>query len=860
MVDRQTGKIALIDPARLGRYESVTYGVGMVHAFANAGLIQGKRSAIVIDTSSSIGATQTMLAIRSHCDLPLKAIIYTHGHLDHVTGVQAFLDDSRERGEPRPEIWGHERVLARFDRYERLQGWIEHVNQRQFAQQALLGSAQLTLVRPDHTYTDFARLDLDGEPVELHHASAETDDATWVWLPERQVAFIGDLLLYSLPNTGNPNKVQRDTLGWAEALERIAAKEPRFVIPGHLGALPAEVSHEMLRETARALRYLHDAVVDRLNAGLWPDEIVAEQIRLPADLAAKPYLNERYGCCDFVVRDVLRQYAGWWGGSPADLTPSSRRERAADWLEMVEPDRVRDRVRQLLSAGASRRAMPFAVMLADAPQATESDRAQLAEVLEAVAEQEPSYIVRSLMKQEAALARNPVPPETRRKVTPTPTTNGSASAKTRILTAKDARMKDHAAPAAGDWRPHRIPLMRLINFFGRIGRAVGLGRPLSSEAILRSARRRTRLQNFGDDRFLDGLDRLCEAFNRTARLEPFGALLVKETLVRLAANRLTIEDWYARHPEIADSPIRKPLFVLGLPRTGTTLLYNLLAQDPHARPLMTWETLFPAPDPLLHGGTSDPRRVQTRRGIRLIQRIAPQMQQIHHVDPDGPEECTWLLNNTFMSPGFSMDGHVPDYLDWLVRRTDDELIPAYRDYRRQLQLVAWGSPEDKHWLNKSPLHLNGIGAMLQVFPDGCFVQTHRDPAAVIPSTCSLVAVMRGRCTAAIDPKQLGPVIAPKLSAGLTKAMAARERAPERMFDVRYPDLVQDPLGTVAKVYEHFGYDLSPEMQSRMERWLREHAQNKHGAHKYSLEDFGLNPERIDELFGEYARTVGVAKP
>jgi len=414
-----------------------------------------------------------------------------------------------------------------------------------------------------------------------------------------------------------------------------------------------------------------------------------------------------------------------------------------------------------------------------------------------------------------------------------------------------------SSPVNPAQRPYRNLAMRLVNGCGRMLWACGLKRRLDPDAILSAAKRRTGFAKFGDERFLEGLRRLCDSFERTADLNPLGMILVRERLVQYSINRLKLEDHFLKHPETADAPMRKPLFVIGLPRTGTTLLYNLLSQDPHCRPLMTWETLYPGPDPLLHGETVDPRRRLTRRSLRFIRGIMPQMKHIHPVDPDGREECTWLLNNTFMTPGFVMDGQVDDYLDWILAKTPAELLPVYRDYRRQFQMIGWGDTTDRHWITKSPLHLSGIGAMLEVFPDGCFVQTHREPANVIPSACSLVAVMWGKNSDAVDPHTLGPKVAGLMSQMLDHALAARQQSPERICDIRFGDLVKDPLGTVRLIYERFGYELSDEFQHRMERWMQDNPQHKHGVHRYSPEQFGLTSAGIDAQFGDYARLMGV---
>ncbi len=256
--------------------------------------------------------------------------------------------------------------------------------------------ADKSFTLPDLTFRDMQLLELEREPLELRHAMGETDDAAWVWMPRRQLAMVGDLIISSLPNTGNPNKVQRYTLEWAEALERIAARKPRIVLPGHGPAFRGEdVCHELLSETARALRIIHDEVVARLNRGQWPVDIVEAGIKLPDELAAKSFLRPLYGCVPFVVRDVIRRYAGWWSGQPSQMFPALRSEVAAEILGLCGRDQMLARARTLKDGGQLKPALAVAEMALDA-NASDADAIALnAEILEAMAAAEASFIARN---------------------------------------------------------------------------------------------------------------------------------------------------------------------------------------------------------------------------------------------------------------------------------------------------------------------------------------------------------------------------------------------------------------------------------------------------------------------------------
>ena len=393
----------IIHPEKIGTSERIVDGVAMIHSFANVGLVYGRGGVLVVDVSARMMVGQALRELRELTSEPIQHIVYTHGHVDHTGGTRALIEDAEQRGHPRPKIWAHERVARRFERYAKTWAWNNEVNRRQFGMPRGAEVFPTELLAPDEVYRDTVDFELAGERVELHHAEAETDDATWVWLPERRTALVGDLVIHSIPNTGNPNKPQRYTLGWAEALEAIAAKQPLHVIPGHGSPISGERALEILVETARALRYLHDAVVERLNRGMWPDAIVDAQITLPSELASKPYLQPLYGAPEFIIRDVLRAYAGWWGGDPAELMPVPKRTVAQDLWALMERSEVISRARELAIA-EPRRALHLAMLLERADPNDAEARALVIEILDVLAEGETSFIARNFYRA-AALER-----------------------------------------------------------------------------------------------------------------------------------------------------------------------------------------------------------------------------------------------------------------------------------------------------------------------------------------------------------------------------------------------------------------------------------------------------------------------
>ena len=383
----------------MGQLEVIEPGLAMFHGFANVAFAYGRGDMIAVDTSSRQMGARAIEAIRKVTDEPVTLIVYTHGHADHAFGTAAFIKDAAVRGYPRPRIWAHEDVTGRFRRYALTEAWQGHINRLQFAIDTPPGMfSREAHIEPDLYYRGSQMLELMGEAIELHHAMGETDDATWVWMPLRRAAMVGDLIVSSLPNTGNPNKVQRYTLEWAQALERIAARKPRYVLPGHGPAYRGEETcQEVLIETARALRFIHDEVLKRLNAGQWPIEIVEANIKLPPELASKPFLAPIYGCTPFVIRDVIRRYAGWWSGEPSQLFPARRTDHANDIIALCGREALLKRASELKESGELKRALALAEILADAAPEDSQAISLNADILNAMAAAEPSFIARNLL-------------------------------------------------------------------------------------------------------------------------------------------------------------------------------------------------------------------------------------------------------------------------------------------------------------------------------------------------------------------------------------------------------------------------------------------------------------------------------
>ncbi len=402
------------------------------------------------------------------------------------------------------------------------------------------------------------------------------------------------------------------------------------------------------------------------------------------------------------------------------------------------------------------------------------------------------------------------------------------------------------------WVPWPV---RTFNAAGRKKTALGFdgGTRLDVDELLTTARRHTGLDDFAaSDTIYEGLATLVDDYRNDETLTPFGRNMLRKVLLRNLSSRLRIVDRLYAEPEITRQQISRPLFVIGLPRTGTTLLFNLLAQDPAARPLMGWEAAFPLEPGSRLVPKEQPRKLVYRALVKSIDYFQPTFQQIHFVDPTGPEECIPLLNRTFVSWAYTF-WNAPGYAEWLWNELGSETyLEAYRFYRSQLQLLQ-SARRGGYWLLKSPAHIYSIESLLEVLPDAAIVQTHRDLKKVAPSAVSLFAVGRDLLyDDTVAETDLGRMWVGNAERLLDHLIAVRNRLPaDRIVDVQYEDLVQHPVETVRRIHDHFGYATSPEMEAGMTNHLSANPKHKRGLHEYSLEQFGIDEAELDDAAQSY---------
>lgn len=398
---------------------------------------------------------------------------------------------------------------------------------------------------------------------------------------------------------------------------------------------------------------------------------------------------------------------------------------------------------------------------------------------------------------------------------------------------------------------YRLKLVRLANRTAQLlGADTAPGLQFDRNSLLGLARKRTGLDDFGDDAFLEPLDRLLDALQSEARLNFIGRLALREDVVHTLSARLKIEAAFKQSPEHADVAIRAPIFVTGLPRSGTTLMHNLLAQDPAHRFASGWEVMYPVPAPGDSPDQNDPRVGRAQKRMQQLYWLAPDFKVIHPLDASQPQECISIMAHAFMSDVFPTTCHVPAYQRWL---DDIDMQPAYQYHRRFLQYLQAGTG-GVQWVLKAPAHLFSLAALLEAYPDARIVMMHRDPAQVLPSLANLTRVLRRAFSDEVEPAQIGREELDRWSSAIDRALsvlACRRDRSANVLHIQYEDLASRPMETLDRLYAGIGLELSDTARQAMQSFLLQNPKNKYGRHRYTLEQFGLQEQRIRDRFATY---------
>jgi hypothetical protein len=365
------------------------------------------------------------------------------------------------------------------------------------------------------------------------------------------------------------------------------------------------------------------------------------------------------------------------------------------------------------------------------------------------------------------------------------------------------------------------------------------------------ARAATGLDDFGSSYYRDGLERTIAGLNAEADLNELGQVIQHATISNALIQRLRIEETYKQHPEIGDEVIEGPVVVIGLPRTGTTALSQLVANDPQFRSLRMWESQACTPPPEAATERSDPRIAQAAEGIAMIDSMFPEFKTMLSSEPEAATECQDLMGMSFRTYHFDGVVRVPSYIEWLLTC---DMRETYEYHKRVLKLLQWHCKPNL-WHLRTPVHMFALDAFVEAYPDAKFLWSHRDPAKVLGSVCSLIQYVRSWSSDRRDPEELGAEQLAWWALGMTRAMEFRKKfGDDRFVDVSFADLQTDSVATVANSYERLGLTFGDAARAKVQQWADDHKPGHRGAHNYELSDFGLTTEQVHEAFGEYLTT------
>jgi hypothetical protein len=377
-------------------------------------------------------------------------------------------------------------------------------------------------------------------------------------------------------------------------------------------------------------------------------------------------------------------------------------------------------------------------------------------------------------------------------------------------------------------------------------------RQFDAGALLAEAHERTGgLEDLGDGPFLEGLRRFADSLNRDAKLNDVGRYMAKERALLHTVNRLRYTDDRKRYPAIADVTVEKPVFIIGLPRTGTTILHDILDQDPANRAPLTWELMFPSPPPTTEAAATDPRIAACQAQIPTGDRQSELFKAMHPTGALLSQECVVMMGEAMCTPLFHNQFRVPTYEDWVDREAD--FANVYDFHRKQLQHLWWRKPGDR-WVLKTGAHLWGLGPLLATYPDARIVFTHRDPVKSMTSYASLTSLVRTRGSDDVDPFEVAADWTPRLRdkvIGAIEFRAAREHPDAIFYDMFFSDFVADQFTEIEKIYDAFDLPMSDAGARAMRTYIAEHPKGVDGIHRYAPEEYGVDPAAVRREFAPY---------
>jgi hypothetical protein len=396
-----------------------------------------------------------------------------------------------------------------------------------------------------------------------------------------------------------------------------------------------------------------------------------------------------------------------------------------------------------------------------------------------------------------------------------------------------------------------------VRLFNGVGALLEKARIRSARMVatdlIETAKRRCGLDDFGEGDFPEALSRLLQSCHDEAQLNLIGKIALRLDILEILGARLQMERDRRLYPNISHQEIRQPLFIVGLPRSGTSVLHRLLAADPEHRSPLLWEVRSPSPPTSLH----EKRRIQrAKQSCTFFNWLVPTFRYVHTVGAEVPQECVSLMTPTFLSDQFDAMYYVPSYRSWFFGQ---DLRTAYKYHLRFLQHLQFRR-HGRRWILKAPTHMFAMPALLSVYPDALFVQTHRTPIDAMASVSSLMTILRSAFSDTVDPITVSREAIDYWSEAMAKFLRERDHLEDsRICDVRHEEICRDPIGAVRRIYDYFGWTLSPKAEQRMRSLVAAQVGRQTANHRYDLSEFGASAKEVLSAFAPYCQRFGLTE-
>lgn len=397
----------------------------------------------------------------------------------------------------------------------------------------------------------------------------------------------------------------------------------------------------------------------------------------------------------------------------------------------------------------------------------------------------------------------------------------------------------------------RTSMLNFINSFGNSLRFLGIDPfKLDSKKAIQKAQKKAGFSIELPEMEI-ALDKLIYSINNEGNSNPFGSIAVKSLIERNLYGRYKVEETIKYNPDILDENIKEPIFIIGMPRTGTTILHALMHQDKAHRSPLSWECLLPHPVPIPETFNNNQQLATIEKEFKQLFKLVPDFLQKHYMAANSPQECLGITALDFNSFQFSAQLYLPSYMEWFFSEADR--LQTMRFHKKFLQYLQSGGVRKQRWLLKSPVHLMRLTEIFEVYPDARIIMTHRHPEKIVPSTSSLISSVRSLYSDSEDPLVTGKEQAETWSNYFRRFMEDRKtlNKEDRIIDLKFEDFVNDQVKCVQRIYDKFGWDLSDKTKNKINTFLETNPKDVHGKHNYTLADFGLDSNEINKQFEHY---------